>query len=472
MDNMSEEIMTSKPASIISVSELLQRGDLCIPQYQRPYKWTAKNITRLFEDIAVFKDKSSYRLGTIVFHQDENGLNIVDGQQRTITMMLTVRALIECLKDQDSDLEKIKRTDLKDQLNILESVMVDPEFESEVSQQNIHANYLVISRIVSRSDFSEELVDFVLNKCKFVTFTLTDISEAFQFFDSQNARGRDLEPHDLLKAYHLREFTEKDDSIKVSTIRSWENCDTAKLANLFSLYLYRIRNWAKGSSARYFGKDDISLFKGVNMDSINSYPYTTQIGMAHHFVDHYNQQYERKVDGKQLDFPFQLDQMIINGRRFFEMISHYQSKVGQAEHDVQDGRCSPNLVDIEVLSERAKSIMETLNDYQGMHRTGDRYTRSIFDCLLLYYLDKFGNEEISRVIEKIFIWAYSLRLKMQVVQLASMDNYVLENNLFKVIKEAIHPSDFTTYNLPTLTEHKATKSEQIINLFRGMKYYE
>lgn len=33
-----------------------------------------------------------------------------------------------------------------------------------------------------------------------------DISEAFQFFDSQNARGKALYPHDLLKAYHLREM--------------------------------------------------------------------------------------------------------------------------------------------------------------------------------------------------------------------------------------------------------------------------
>jgi hypothetical protein len=32
-----------------------------------------------------------------------------------------------------------------------------------------------------------------------MTFALTDVSEAFQFFDSQNARGRDLESHDLLK---------------------------------------------------------------------------------------------------------------------------------------------------------------------------------------------------------------------------------------------------------------------------------
>jgi len=470
---MTETTKTKAPKplenSIITVGELLSKGELCIPTYQRPYKWTPKNITQLFEDITVYKNQSSYRLGTVVFHKEGDVLNIVDGQQRTITLLLTARALIQCLKDEEDDPQKIKRTDLKKQLNKLEDAMIDPEFESDISKYNIHTNYLVISRIVSRSDFTEDLIDFILNKCEFVTFTLTDISEAFQFFDSQNARGRDLEPHDLLKAYHLREFAISDADLKATTIHSWENCATTELANLFALYLYRIRNWAKGNTARYFGKDDIPLFKGVNMESINAYPYITQLRMAHHFVDHYNQQYERRIDGDRLNFPFHLDQMIINGRRFFEMVAHYQKKVTHSDHNAL---LSPDLIDIHHLDELPKQIMKTLNEYEGRNRTGDRYTRSIFDCLLLYYVDKFGSEEVSRAIEKIFIWAYSLRLKMQNVQIASMDNHVLEHNLFKIIKDAIHPSDFITCNLPNLTEIRSTKTKKIEKLFKTMKYYE
>ena len=32
------------PAKIISVQELLRETGLNIPDYQRPYKWTAKNV--------------------------------------------------------------------------------------------------------------------------------------------------------------------------------------------------------------------------------------------------------------------------------------------------------------------------------------------------------------------------------------------------------------------------------------------
>jgi len=459
--NQSSTLLSS---GIISVRELLSDSQLIIPQYQRPYKWTGKNISQLFSDIAVHKDKSSYRLGTIVFHQDDDGKNIVDGQQRTISLLLAVRALIKHRR------QGLERRDLKEQLNQLEKTMVNPRFESDIAKFNIHNNFLEVSRIVSRSDFTEEHIDFLLNKCEVVIFILNDISEAFQFFDSQNARGRDLEPHDLLKAYHLREFSSEEESLKATTVARWENSETEDLSELFAQYLYRIRNWAKGSSARYFGKHDIPLFKGINIGSVARYPYVEQLRIAHHFVDNYNQQYERNIDGKVMGFPFHLDQIIINGRRFFEMTAYYQGMVKQVSDESK--RLSESSGN-KIIDGYAGRIMEVINRYPGRHRTGDRYVRTIFDCLLIYYIDKFGHTELSRAIEKIFIWSYSLRLKMQMVQLASMDNYVLENmNLFRLIKEATRPSDFINCNLPSLTENRSSKTEDIVNLFREMKYYE
>jgi uncharacterized protein with ParB-like and HNH nuclease domain len=449
---------------IITVRELLADSKLVIPQYQRPYKWTGKNINQLFTDIATNLGKSSYRLGTIVFHQDGKGKNIVDGQQRTVSLLLASRALIKLRKD------TLDRKDLKEQLHTLEQTMVNPSFESEISKVNIHNNYLDVSRIVSRYDFTEEHIDFLLNKCEVVTFALDDVSEAFQFFDSQNARGRDLEPHDLLKAYHLREFSEGDETLKATTVTRWEDSETEELASLFSQYLYRIRNWSKGNSARYFGKDDTALFKGVNIKNIAPYPYVEQLRIAHHFVDHYNQEYERKIDGRALGFPFHLDQIIINGRRFFEMTAHYQEKVLRIN---ADSKGFHKLAGYDGLDGFAGRIVDTINRYPGRNRTGDLYVRAIFNCLLIYYIDKFGNADISRAIEKIFIWAYSLRLSMQVVQLASMDNHVLENNnLFRVIKDSTRPSDFINCDLPVLSGNRSTKTEEIEALFKDMRYYE
>ena len=455
---------TELSSKIISVYELLMDSALDIPQYQRPYKWTGKNINQLFSDIAIHKDKSAYRLGTIVFHHEGETRNIVDGQQRTISLLLAVRALIQRNKE-----KKLERKDLRERLLELEQAMVNPGFTSEISQKNIHNNYLEVARIVSRADFTEAHIDFFLNKCQVVVVALNDVSEAFQFFDSQNARGRDLEPHDLLKAYHLREFSSRDEPLKAAAVAHWEKSDTEALATLFSQYLYRIRNWSKGVSARYFSKDDSDLFKGVNIDTVTSYPYVEQLRIAHHFVDNYNGQYERKIDSRELGFPFHLDQIIINGRRFFELISHYQGKVARISAESWNGH---ELVGAEGLDGYAKTIMDTLNSYPARTRTGDCYVRAMFDCLLIYYIDKFGHADISRAIEKIFIWAFSLRLKMQVVQLASMDNHVLENNLFRLIKDATHPADFINCSLPVLSGQKSTRTGEIEALFKAMKYYE
>ncbi len=451
-------------AKIISVHDLLADPALEIPQYQRPYKWNGKHINQLFSDIAIHKDKSAYRLGTIVLHQEGGRKNIVDGQQRTISLLLAARALI-----QRSKKKKLERDDLQKQLNTLEKAMVNPCFTSEVSQKNIHSNYLEVDRIVSRADFTEAHIDFLLNKCQVVTVALNDVSDAFQFFDSQNARGRDLEPHDLLKAYHLREFSAHDGPLKASTVARWESSDTKELATLFSQYLYRIRNWSRGASARYFSKDDSDLFKGVNIDTVAGYPYVEQLRITHHFVDHYNSQYERKIDSRERGFPFHLDQIIINGRRFFELISHYQSKVAQIRAESWSRH---ELAGAEPLDGYAKEIIRTLNNYPARTRTGDCYVRTMFDCLLIYYIDKFGHAELSRAIEKIFIWAYSLRIRMQVVQLASIDNHVLENNLFRLIKDATRPADFINCSLPVVSGKKSTKTEEIEALFREMKYYE
>ena len=463
---------------ILKVSQLLQLTGLTIPAYQRPYKWTGRNINQLFQDFQVHKNQSAYRLGTLVFHRDkddEESLNIVDGQQRTLTLVLAVYAIIQ---ERWDDLE---RQDLSDQLELLEEpldeFMESQKFDSEISQRNLHQNYLEVKRLVRRHEFTEHHIDFLLNRCEVVTFTLNDISEAFQFFDSQNARGRDLEPHDLLKAYHLREFSDHELGLKASSVAEWEALESDKLTALFAEYLYRIRRWGLGNSARYFGKNEVGLFKGVNIDNIAQFPYVESIRIAHHYVDDYNSQYHRKIDGQLKPFPFHLDQMIINGRRFFEMAAHYQQQVQAIVYAEHGGT-----VDFlgTRLTKQAKTILTELNGYSARHRTGDKYVRAIFDCALIFYMDKFGTAELSSAIEKIFIWAYSLRIKQQLVQLATMDNHVLADNLFRMIKDATLPSDVLALPLRTLTnadnknntrKGNAAK-DPLVKLFKGMNYYE
>ena len=87
-------------AEIKSLTELLKMK-LAIPSYQRPYKWTKKNVADLLEDInkAVDQDKDGsgfkYRIGTIILHWNTKSkvYDIVDGQQRIISLLLVRRYL-------------------------------------------------------------------------------------------------------------------------------------------------------------------------------------------------------------------------------------------------------------------------------------------------------------------------------------------------------------------------------------------
>lgn len=69
---------TTPEQKVIKLSEL-SKVKLTIPVYQRPYKWSEKNVIQLLEDIfeyVVVKNKE-YRIGNIILNYDENEKKIM-----------------------------------------------------------------------------------------------------------------------------------------------------------------------------------------------------------------------------------------------------------------------------------------------------------------------------------------------------------------------------------------------------------
>ena len=61
------------------------QGQLSIPEYQRPYVWGEKQIDKLIEDLKDHQEQftdSPYYLGSVILHEQDGYLNIIDGQQR------------------------------------------------------------------------------------------------------------------------------------------------------------------------------------------------------------------------------------------------------------------------------------------------------------------------------------------------------------------------------------------------------
>ena len=145
-------------------------NELKIPPYQRPYKWTSKNVNQLITDIITFRNKKQYRLGTLVLYKNE----IVDGQQRIITLTLLIKKMYDKLQD-----KKKKEFHAKFMFKI-NSFTKSVNFSNRYSLHNIVENIHVIEE--RETDLDDQLFDFILEKCEFVVINLDDISEAFQFF--------------------------------------------------------------------------------------------------------------------------------------------------------------------------------------------------------------------------------------------------------------------------------------------------
>ena len=435
-------------AEVIKLTELYTLKNLKIPEYQRPYKWTEKNVNNLIDDIISNKDKSEYRLGTLVLHQKQKNddYEIVDGQQRIITLMLILRALSENYKKVDKQL-------------YAENNLWKHEFNNIITRNNISKNYQLIKQRIN--DFDKTSVDFLLKNCTFVKIVLNDVSEAFQFFDSQNSRGKELEPHDLLKAYHLREMREIPSDEQIEIIEKWEDIDTEELASLFG-YLYRIKNWSKLKSAREFTKDEISVFKGINLNNKIYYPYKRIFYVAEYFIEKI-----AKAPLVETKYPFQLDNIIINGKHFFEMIYQYS----KLKKDL------PNLIkkwNSEIYNILYADHKYNNKDYAGYYRVGDNYTKILFECACMYFLDKFGEDkELEKVFEKIFLWAFYIRLTSKRIPFSSIDNYAMEyDSFFKYIKEALQISDILKVRLKSVSKSEVQGVDAIVKYFEDKGLYK
>jgi len=63
-----------------------------IPAYQRVYCWEEDNVIQLLDDL-LDNSQEEYRLGSIILNNSNGRWDIVDGQQRLVTLTLLLRIL-------------------------------------------------------------------------------------------------------------------------------------------------------------------------------------------------------------------------------------------------------------------------------------------------------------------------------------------------------------------------------------------
>lgn len=449
-----------KGVRVVTVGELLDE-DLTIPSYQRPYSWEPATALQLFDDIRnayrpedALADtgqaqRPSYVLGAVILHWDheDDQTHVVDGQQRLLTLTLLLDLLDEASQP---------RTE------------VQPIVDEDPAAPVVRVRAELARRVKHMEESTKAVADFIRGNCEIIRVETDDPDEAFRVFDSQNYRGKPLLPHDLLKAYHLREMGGESDAMRDALVEAWQNVPDAELDRLFSTYLWRIKRWTRGLSAPTFATRHIDAFKGLTPRSASTpaarYHLAAQSAVP--LLAAWAEQTD-EADRMAGRTRFQIDGPVVAGRSFFEMVTFMLAELRRLRGEGFDDQYG---------DEGRKSwgdFASTDDDFRELpSRARYRYVSELYLAALLYYTNRFGDVGIQEARNRLFTWAYSLRTQYQRVQLVTVNNYasslVDDRSAFVLLRSAETATEIRRLRVEVQGRDDPKHEQDLLRLLNGL----
>lgn len=313
-----------------TIRELLgkRRNEFLIPDYQRPYAWTEEQCQTLWDDLYAFAipdddysrfhDTDEYFLGSIVtFKNDDNQLEVIDGQQRLTTLLLLFRALYNSYQvNQEANAKTIKanleqciwKTDefenkQEDQLKINSEVATDDAKEEflkilktgDVDKDNnsqYAKNYrFFVKKIDELKQNNPACFDYltkrILDNCILLPIEAESQDTALRIFSTLNDRGLPLSDADIFKAQFYKYYGDKGE--KQTFIENWKSLEQAAndifhpaagmtpMDDLFARYMYYLRakegnkDTTTESLRRFYSKDKFARLRNdTAIDDLSS----------------------------------------------------------------------------------------------------------------------------------------------------------------------------------------------------------
>lgn len=306
-----------------------KNADFLIPDYQRPYAWEETECATLWNDIysfalpdndyEKFNSDSLYFLGPIViFKNERNKLEVIDGQQRLVTLMLLLRAFHEAYGSASKD-EKSRNT----KRNIEQCLWKTDEFDkpdmsklkidSEVATETLKGEFKKIlltgdapdtlkSRYAQNYEFFQgkikELlqnapVHFpymatrILKNCILLPIEAESQDTALMIFSTLNDRGKPLSDADIFKAQLYKAFASEGEEARDNFISQWKNLEAicekifqvkngSPMDELFTRYMYYerakkgIRNVTTEALRKFYEADNYKLLREENKKTFNN----------------------------------------------------------------------------------------------------------------------------------------------------------------------------------------------------------
>lgn len=239
-----------------------------IPRYQREYTWDKGKWDALFDDLT--ENNSGYYIGSIILI-DRSGevtgpasIELVDGQQRLITISLLLIAIFHTLDEFIKSNEDMVEDDLRAELSVLKSKLVqkrqqdksrivlqiqnnnNDDYEAVLKEVNLFSNQVKTpidadKRLIFKSyrhlkdriyNFLEttnetKMEEKILNlldkvyKVRVISIQAASGDDAYLLFESLNNRGMALSPVDLIKNKLLAKLKPNDQNESDSYYEQW-----------------------------------------------------------------------------------------------------------------------------------------------------------------------------------------------------------------------------------------------------------
>lgn len=302
-----------------TIKDLFQskKADFLIPDYQRPYAWGENECRTLWDDIfsfaipdegrTEFDSNSEYFLGPIVtFKNDDDKMEVIDGQQRLTTLMLLLRAyyskfghmqdkasvstkqnIEKCLWKTDEfgepdmaqlkiDSEVATDNDKDEFLNILKTGIAGKEMKSKYACNFRFFQASIDEFLQKYPTYFAYLPTRIMNNCILLPIEAESQDTALRIFSTLNDRGKPLSDADIFKAQFYKYFSKlgkKDEFIK-----EWkkleELCERifhpisgTPMDELFTRYMYYVRakmgimSSTTEALRKFYEKDSYALLK-------------------------------------------------------------------------------------------------------------------------------------------------------------------------------------------------------------------
>jgi hypothetical protein len=234
-----------------------------IPSFQRPYSWTTKEAGQLLDDLTLALEEQAedpasgeYFLGAMLLNTGgpttsagSTVHDVVDGQQRLVTLTILLAVLRDLLAQTDSELphglrehiecpkapgqQRTYRIELRERerdffrRNVQEPLSTATQAETddltEVERRILEVREHLAAELRERSpEDLGRIASFIGQQCQVALISAAGIDRAYRIFMVLNDRGRPLQRNDILKAQIIAQI---DESARARADRIWDRTD-------------------------------------------------------------------------------------------------------------------------------------------------------------------------------------------------------------------------------------------------------